>query len=330
MARVRIGVVGLGFMGSRWARCLAEHPSSRLAVVSDVREDAGREAAARWGARFVADPLEAASHPDLDGVVVATPEDAHVAPALAAIDAGKAVEKPLAHTAADARLIADRASARGVPVLVGHILRFEPRYAALARAVREGEIGAVQAVRSARIGLVSDQDVLRGRTTLGLYYRVHEFDLARWVVGEVRRLWALRSRGVLAARGFRVDDLYSVLLEFFSGAHGTVTLGWSLPAATPGWGIAELTVIGESGALAVRQGDLGVLAVRGEGPMDLDVFFSPEVDGRLRGALATEVDHFVRCVEGSASPRCTAADGAEAVRLALAVERSAAPGGRCP
>ena len=328
MATVEVGVVGLGFMGSRWSRALSEHHGVRLRLVSDVREDIGRDLAARLDCEFVPDPLEAASHAELQGVAICTPEHLHLEAAVAAIDAGKAVmvEKPLAHTVGDAEKIRDLAAERDVPVLVGHILRFEPRYAAMAGAVRAGEIGAVQAIRSARVGLLSDQSILRGRTSIGLYYGVHEFDLARWVAGDISRVSAERSEGVLRARGHTVEDLYSVLLRFTSGAHGAVTLGWSLPQSTPGWGIGEFTIIGEAGVLSVRQGDLGFLKVGPSGLINEDVFFAPEVHGRLRGALATEVDHFVRCVEGTASPLCTAADGAEAVRIALAMEESATTG----
>ena len=230
MSPVDVGVVGLGFMGGRWAQCLAEHPGARLRVVSDVREDLGRQLADRWGATYVADPLEAAADPALQGVAVCTPEHLHVDVALAAIDAGKMimVEKPLAHTVSDAERIRDRAAELDTPLLAGHILRFEPRYASTARAVHEGEIGTVQAVRNERIGLVSDQVVLQGRTTVPLYYGVHEFDLARWYGGEVASIYAYRSEGVLQAREFDVEDLYSAAFQYDSGAHGTAMLGWWL------------------------------------------------------------------------------------------------------
>ena len=267
MAEVRLGVIGLGFMGGRWARALAEHAGARLAVVADVREDVAREVAERYGAAAVVDPLEAATSPDLDGVAVCTPEHLHTAAALAAIDAGKAVmvEKPLAHTVADAEQIRDRAAERGVPVLTGHTLRFEPRYAAVRRAIEAGEVGAVQAVRSERIGLVSDQQILSGRTSIALYYGVHEFDLCRWYAGEVEAIWAARSTGILEQRGYPVEDLYSVGLRFASGAHGTSMVGWCLPAGTPGYGIGGFTVIGEHGLLRVAQGDVGLLKVGEDG-----------------------------------------------------------------
>ena len=325
MAEVRLGVIGLGFMGGRWARALAEHAGARLAVVADVREDVAREVAERYGAAAVVDPLEAATSPDLDGVAVCTPEHLHTTAALAAIDAGKAVmvEKPLAHTVADAEQIRDRAAERGVPVLTGHTLRFEPRYAAVRRAIEAGEVGAVQAVRSERIGLVSDQRILSGRTSIALYYGVHEFDLCRWYAGDVEAIWAARSTGILEQRGYPVEDLYSVGLRFASGAHGTSMVGWCLPAGTPGYGIGGFTVIGEHGLLRVAQGEVGLLKVGEDGRADDDVYYSPEVNGRLYGAVGIEADHFVRVTRGEVEPACTAADGAAAVRIALAMEEAA-------
>lgn len=322
---VPVTVVGLGFMGSRWARVLAEHPLAEVRVVSDVRAELGRQTAERMGARFVFDGLEAAADAEVAAVVVCTPEHLHLGPALAAIDAGKAVvvEKPLAHTVEESERIRDRAESRGVPLLAGHILRFEARYAAARRAIEEGEIGPVQAVRHERIGVVGDQDVLQGRTTIPLYYGVHEFDLARWYAGEVARIYAERSGGIVRAHGYDVDDLYSAVLRFADGAHGTATLGWSLPRSTPGYGIAGVTVIGERGVVRITQGEAGLLVVDEAGARHPDTYYAPQVHDRIRGALAVEADHFVDCARGVAEPLCTARDGAEAVRIALAMETSA-------
>lgn len=325
MSAVDVSVIGLGFMGSRWARCIAEHPSARLRTVSDVREDVGNEAANQWGCEYVRDPLEAAADPRVQGVVVCTPEHLHAEPALAAIEAGKAlaVEKPLAHTSEAAEHICERAQKRGIPVLVGHILRFEPRYAAVASAVQAGEIGAVQAVRHARIGLVSDQQVLQGRTSIALYYGVHEFDLARWYAGDITSIYAQRSSGILRKHGFEIEDLYSAVMRFRSGGHGTAMLGWSLPSGTPGWGIAGVTVFGEDGVLSVDQSSLGFTKVRGNRAENDDVHYSPIVHERMRGAIWIEVDHFIQCVRDEAEPLCSSADGAAAVDISLAMERSA-------
>jgi predicted dehydrogenase len=103
-------------------------------------------------------------------------------------------------------------------------------------------------------------------------------------------------------------------------------LGWSLPRSTPGYGLAGVTVIGETGVIRIVQGDVGLLVVDETGAHYPDAYYAPEVHGRLRGALAVEADHFVDCARGAADPLCTAHDGAEAVRLALAMEASAESG----
>jgi len=325
LSKARIAVVGLGFMGGRWSRVIAESGGAELAVVSDVRSEVATDFATRYRAEASTDPLAAASQPGVDGVVVCTPEHLHTDIALAAISAGKpvAIEKPIASTVADAEKIRSAAESAGVPVLAAHILRFEPRYAAIHRAIEAGEIGRVQAVRSERLGLVADQDILGGRTSIALYYGVHEFDIARWYAGDVAGVWAARSSGVVAAHGHDVEDLYSVGLRFTEGAHGTAMVGWSLPPRTPGYGIAGFTVIGEEGMLQVRQGTTGYLKVLADGPADDDVHYSPDVHGTMYGAMGIEVDHFIRCVRGEADPVCTAHDGTEAVRISLAMERSA-------
>lgn len=328
MTKPKIAVIGLGFMGAKWSRLIAQSGLVELAIVSDVRAEVGDEIASTYDTEFVPEPAEAAASSKVDGVVVCTPEHLHVEASMAAIESGKAlaVEKPIAHTIRDAERIRDSAADAGIPVLAGHVLRFEPRYAAVRTAIEAGEIGEVQAIRSERIGLIADQEILQGRTSIALYYGVHEFDIARWYAGDVATLAAARSRGVVGANGYDVEDLYSVMLAFRSGAHGTAMLGWSLPPRTPGYGLAGFTVIGETGFLRVSQGTTGFMKVLNDGPADIDVYYAPEVHGLAYGALGIEVDHFARVVRGEADPVCTAADGTEALRTSLAMEEAAATG----
>lgn len=329
MTNPKIAVIGLGFMGAKWSRLIFENGLVDLAVVCDVRTEIGEQLASAYGAEFTPDPTAAAARPGVDGVVVCTPEHLHVEASLTAVESGKAlaVEKPIAHTLEDAERIRDAADQAGVPVLAGHVLRFEPRYAAVGKAIEEGEIGRVQAIRSERIGLVADQKILGGRTSIALYYGVHEFDIARWYAGDLVTVAAVRSAGVVQSHGHDVEDLYSAMLTFRSGAHGTAMIGWSLPPRTPGYGIAGFTVIGESGILQVKQGETGFMKVLGDGPHDADTYFSPEVHGSMYGALGIEVDHFARVVRGEADPVCTADDGTEALRVSLAMEEAARTGG---
>ena len=167
-------------------------------------------------------------------------------------------------------------------------------------------------MRNERIGLQADRARLGARTTVALYYAVHELDIARWFAGDIEVI-----------HGEGNGDLLSGALRFKSGASGTIQVGWCLPDRTPGYGMAGVTVVGENGLLKVAQGDNGITIVGGDGLLDTDVAYAPDVNGKLGGMLAREVDHFVDVAMGKVPPICTAADGAAAVRAALALEASA-------
>ncbi len=182
---VGLGVVGLGFMGRRYARFVSAIDGVRLAGVHDLDTARAEEVAVEFGATVYPDPDALACAADVAGVIVCTPEDRHEQPALAALSAGKPllVEKPVAHSLAAARAIAAAAERSGVPVLIGHLLRFEPRWVAARQRLDTGQIGEVVSISTRRVGNVRDQEVLRGRTTIPLYYGVHDLDVMRWFAG---------------------------------------------------------------------------------------------------------------------------------------------------
>jgi len=325
MASVRLAIAGAGVMGRRWLRAVAEHPLAKVALICDADAERAREAAGQVGARWSTDVGDLSG---VDGLIVCTPEHLHAPPALAALDAGipVAVEKPFTHDVPAAKQIVAAAEQTGTPVLAAHILRFEPRYSAIKSAIDEGMIGPVIGVRSARIGVRADQDVLQGRTTAPLYYGSHELDLARWYAGDIAQISSFHSTGVLQRQGYDVADLYSIALQFTSGAHGTSMLGWSLPNRSVPPGLSGFTVIGEDGYLEVEQGHTGLVGYASHGPVSLDTWYTPQIHGRLGGAMAHEVSHFVSVVRGESEPICTARDGMEALRASLAVEHSARTG----
>jgi predicted dehydrogenase len=104
----------------------------------------------------------------LDGLIVATVEDAHLAPCLAALErnVGVLVEKPLATTMPDGQAIVDAARHGGALLMVGHILRFDARYALLRDAVAAGEVGQPLTVYARRLNGKGAQRRLRGRCSL--------------------------------------------------------------------------------------------------------------------------------------------------------------------
>ena len=125
---LRLGLAGLGSMGRNHLRILSNRPGVRLVAVADPVADVLAAAIAGSPARGFADPLAMIAESELDGVVIAAPTNAHLDLALAAVerDVAVLVEKPLAGTLDEALQIVHAARARGVPVQVGHVERFNP------------------------------------------------------------------------------------------------------------------------------------------------------------------------------------------------------------
>lgn len=327
---VGLGIVGLGFMGRRYARFVSQLEGVSLAGVCDIDGDLAREVAVEYGGAVYQDIDSLARAVDVAGVIVATPEDRHLEPSLVALAAGKPVlvEKPVAHSMEAARAIEEAAMRAGVPVLVGHLLRFEPRWAGAWRRIAAGEIGEVVSVATRRIGNVGDQRVLRGRTTIPLYYGVHDLDVMRWFAGaEATTLYARRRSGSVRAAGYDVDDLYVAVLTFANGALGSAELGWCVPEAAAAARTAGVLVVGTAGVIEIDQLETGLRrwAGGGEDP-GVDAMFWPETYGVPGGALALEIAHFAECVRGRAEPAIALAEAVEALRLSLAMEASARSG----
>jgi predicted dehydrogenase len=329
MRPVRVAVIGAGHMGERHARIYAGLPDVELVAVCDVREGAARELGARVGARAWTDYRALLGRDDLDAVSVCTPDGLHREPCELALRAGRhvLVEKPIATTVADAEAIADAAARAGAVLLVGHCLRFDPRYDQARQAVGQGELGAIQTIYTRRANTVAAQDRLGGRCPLPLFLGVHDYDVMRWLTGsEVERVTAESKWGLLREQGFPVEDANCALLRFTSGALGVAELNWILPRGFPASGDHRLDIVGSAGALSIATLETGLRRADGQRAVQVDTASAPSVQGHPGGMFYFELRHFVDCVRGQATPAVTPRDAVAALRIALAVERAAATG----
>jgi UDP-N-acetylglucosamine 3-dehydrogenase len=237
-----VGVVGLGF-GANHARVLNELPGVRLAAVCD--KDASRLAAATQGRVAQAYDDFAAMLRDeaLDAVVVAVPEKLHVPFATAAIEAGCAVlvEKPLAPSYEDGATLVQAAAAAGLPLMAGHIERFNPAVQELRRLVQKGEAGQVLHMAARRTAPMRERDQ---QVNVIHDSALHDIDAMRFVLGhEVESAFAMAQLGVRMP----FEDSVAGVLRFSAegedtGAIGSLEVNWLSPLR-----IRELTVMGTEG-----------------------------------------------------------------------------------
>ncbi len=328
--RLRVGVVGAGLMGERHARIYATLPDVELVAICDTREEAVRPLAGMVGAAPYTDFRDLLRRDDVDAVSVCTSDGAHRAPCEAAAAAGKhvLVEKPIATTVADAEAIVEAAARAGVVLLVGHCLRFDPRYRAARTAIAAGELGALSFIHTRRSNTVAAQDRLRGRCSLPLFLGVHDYDVMRWWTGsEVERVTAESRSGLLRRHGYAVEDVSCALLRFASDVLGSAELNWVLPRGFPASGDHRADVLGERGALSIASLETGLRRADEQRAVVVDATTAPMIEGHAGGMFYFELRHFIDCVRGRATPAITPHDALMALRIALAVERAAATGG---
>lgn len=210
-ARVRVGLVGAGTMGALHARVIAASDRSDLMWVADPQEALGREAAERYGSRWIPEP----DLGSVDAVVIAAPTQFHHELSCLVIDAGLPllVEKPLADTLEHCQDIVARAEAAGLPLMCGLLERFNPAVRTVNEIV-ESPIH-VAAIRNSPY-------VERIRTGVASDLLIHDVDM-------VMRLFGAEPVSVAAQISFvhphsepTSEDLIDASLRFPGGRIGTL------------------------------------------------------------------------------------------------------------
>lgn len=140
---LRIGVVGIGGMGTVHISNYAHIPGAVVAALCDPT-DSGAQKAAELGVIAYSDIESMLAGEDLDVVDICTPTFLHKTHAMTALQAGKHVicEKPIALNHADAAEMFNTARANGVRLLIAQVLQYAPETAVLRKLIQSGEYGA--------------------------------------------------------------------------------------------------------------------------------------------------------------------------------------------
>lgn len=144
---VNLAVVGLGAFGQKHLDALALIDDVNILYVAHSKMDVAEEVAAKYGAkRAFTDYAELLAQPDLDGVILATPTQMHLAQTLQALEAGKhvQVEIPMADNLAGVRQIVELQAKTGLVAMAGHTRRFNPSHQFVHNKIKAGEFSIQQ------------------------------------------------------------------------------------------------------------------------------------------------------------------------------------------
>ena len=183
----RIAIIGAGLLGADHAKIVAEDlPGATLQVVCDMDADRARKVADRYGARDVdVNPDGIAARPDVDAIIIASPDFTHATLSLSCIKAGKRVlcEKPLSQSSSECLDILKAEEQAGERfIMLGFMRRFDQSYVEMKRAVQDGAIGRALMMHNFHRNVATPAADFTGAMAI-TNSAPHEFDVVRHVLG---------------------------------------------------------------------------------------------------------------------------------------------------
>ncbi len=327
--QIGIGIIGMGFMGRAFAQICNQLSDVSLQGFYDPVQAVADACAEQFNTARFGNPEDLINSPEVQAIIVATPEYAHLEPCLLALEQHKSVlvEKPIADTVANAGRILAAAAGSSAVLLVGHVLRFATSYVAVKQLIEEGQIGEVKYIHARRLNGKAAQDRLLGRCSLPLFLGVHDYDVVRWIANsEPTRVYGQSQFGVLRASGYEVEDSNWAMITFENGVIGVCETGWILPNGHPSGTDQLLVVQGSEGRVELDLVKQGILLSTESNALYPDVTFMPWIRGELRAGFVHEVEHFVRCIRKEVEPIVTGHDATVALEMALNIIKSAKSG----
>ncbi|UQN15061.1 inositol 2-dehydrogenase [Gulosibacter sp. ACHW.36C] len=320
---LRVGLIGTGRIGQIHGRHIGNHADSVLARIADPYIEGARQLAKGFGSEVTDDPRELIDSGDLDAVVVAAPTPQHVNLIEACVDAGVPVlcEKPIDLDLTRVDGLAAKVAASGVPVAIGFNQRFDPAIAEVHERVANGAIGQLeQLVLVSRDPGPPPADYLAVSGGIFRDMTIHDFDLARFFVGEVVEVSAFGS--ALFDAGAQQHDDFDTVNVTLRGASGALVSIVNSRHSAYGYD-QRLEAFGSEGLLQVANAPASLVhAASAEGVETKAPYVESFLD-RYETAYARELTEFYRLVRREAATSPTFQDGQAAQVIADAAHRSA-------
>lgn len=295
---LRVGVVGLGLIGSLHARIYHEMPNAELVAVCDMDAAVAKKHAERFGCKAHTDFAKMCAEDGLDAVSICTPDQFHLENARIAANnkLHMLMEKPIATTKADSLKIEAVAREAGIRIMAAHVLHFDPRYAQLRESIEREEFGDIIHMNFRRTNPRANAQRLGGKVSIFHFIGVHDFEMmCAYMRAKPTRAYCQRVSRVNA--GIGCEDTVIATVNFDNGALGLVELCWALPN-NPALGInTYAAVIGTRSAGYVNILDQGLSLIDAQNVLFPDTLHWPEYNGKVNGDLKEELAHFVTATQ---------------------------------
>lgn len=325
MKKLKVGIIGAGRIGQVHAKSITYHiPQAEIVAISDIFVDGAKKVAEELSIpNYYQDYHEILNNPEIDAVLICSSTDTHADIACEAAQAGKHIfcEKPVDLTVAKIKKVIDEVNKAGVKLQIGFNRRYDHNFAHIKELANEGKLGDLQIIKiTSRDPEPPKPEYVAVSGGIFLDMTVHDFDMARFIGGEVEEVYANATVMVDPAIGEAGDvDTALVALKFKSGAIGVID---NCRKACFGYD-QRLEVFGSGGqASAANDTPTNVSYINENGNMtDKPLYFFLE---RYMKSFTDEMNEFIDAVLNDKETQTTVNDGLEALRLGLAAKKSVA------
>jgi predicted dehydrogenase len=298
MDKVKVGIIGVGYLGTQHARILSYLEEAELIGVADIDFKKAMVIGNRHGVKYYENYENMLD--EIDAGIVATPTSEHFAISMKLLKKGKSVlvEKPIAETVEQAEKLVAAADKSGLILQIGHLERFNPAVEALEDLISDPKFIEVQ-----RLGSFSarslDIDVV-------LDLMIHDLDIIMALIKDEVKV--IRSSGIHVLSD--KIDIANARLEFASGCIATLTASrvhqgkvrkLRIFEPTSYYSIDYIDQEVKVFPLNGRQTDIKTLKIKKEEP------------------LKKELQNFFRCIIDGKKRKVTGEEGLRALKLAYSV-----------
>lgn len=323
MKKLNVGIIGAGRIGQVHAKSITYHiPQAKIVAISDIYYEGAKRVAESLGIpNAYEDYHEILNNPEIDAVLICSSTDTHADIAVEAAEAGKHIfcEKPVDLTVAKIKKVIAAVEKAGVKLQIGFNRRYDHNFAEIKRLANDGKLGKLQTIKiTSRDPEPPSIDYVKVSGGIFLDMTVHDFDMARFIGGEVEEVYANAAVTVDEAIGEAGDvDTALIALKFKNGAIGVID---NCRKACYGYD-QRLEVFGTGGqASAANDTPTNVSYINEKGNMtDKPLYFFLE---RYMQSFTDEMTEFINAVQNDELMKTTVNDGLEALRLGLAAKLS--------
>jgi predicted dehydrogenase len=330
-ARVRVAVIGSGFIGRDHVAAYRTRPDVELVGIVDPSTETAAAVAAEAGARAYSDhrAMFAAEHPDAVSICVPTALHLPLAEDAAAAGAHVLLEKPMAVSVAECDAISTACARAGVTLMLGLTHRFHRELIEARRLIGEGAIGPPSLAQDLFSfgesgpwpGWYYDRALSGGGELM--HDAVHLVDRLTWLIDSpVVEVFAATTTYARNVDG--VEDGGAAVLRFASGAIATLFVNQSTyplradAPSVPMPGRCELEIHGPRGSIRYRTWHELIVDLAGQP--------SRTVSGVERDEMRREIGEFLDAIRDRRAPSVGAREGRHGIAVVEAMYRSAAIG----